>query len=288
MERPQKNKAATHLFFISLFTVMLAQARTPVIAVLDTGLNTQHVGFQNVKIHPRSYNFAGRNPDFDDKHGHGTHIAGILALPNNTPGFEKTPEVELLVMKIFDFENPHADPMDATVRALQTAIEVNVDIINYSAGGKAFDVRERVLLERAIAKGILVVVASGNHRQNCDVHPFFPASYPINGLIRVGNMTPSGDRAPTSNFGDRCVNLFAPGERIQSSFLNGTTGALSGSSQSTAMVSRALALWMNQNPKASRQEAREALAKYLETQSAPMRRLSSANAFLSAQTSLAR
>ncbi len=48
-------------------------------------------------------------------------------------------------------------------------------LINISAGGKYYSQGEEALLRRAIRKGIIVVVASGNHEKDlgkeCDIYP---------------------------------------------------------------------------------------------------------------------
>ena len=48
------------------------------------------------------------------------------------------------------------------MKAINYAIDMKVDVINYSGGGMVSDFRERQAIERANSRGILFVAAAGN------------------------------------------------------------------------------------------------------------------------------
>ena len=61
-----------------------------------------------------------------------------------------------------------------------------------------------------------------------------------------------------SNYG-ACVDWFAPGSGITSSWLNGGTNTISGTSMATPHVTGVAALYLQSNPGASPQAVRDAL-----------------------------
>src|SRR5690606_35904243 len=95
-----------------------------------------------------------------DKHGHGTHVAGIVK--------SIFPDVKILAIKYYNPKASGQANLDATVKALQYAVDQNVDVINYSGGGPEASVEELRVLKAAEAKGILVIAAAGNERSNID------------------------------------------------------------------------------------------------------------------------
>lgn len=76
-----------------------------VIAVLDKGCATEHIDLKDRII--GGYNFTTdyeSDPNnFLDNHGHGTHVAGIIAdSENNTGVIGVAPLAKLLILKVFD------------------------------------------------------------------------------------------------------------------------------------------------------------------------------------------
>ena len=101
--------------------------------------------------------------------------------------------------------------------------------MNLSLGGGA-----NVLLDEAVRKavtdGIVVVVAAGNDGLDSDtaLHNaclYSPAREPQ--AITVGSSTSNDARSIFSNYGT-CVDLFATGSSILSTWLNGGTATLNG------------------------------------------------------------
>lgn len=212
------------------------------IAIIDTGIDPFNSLFKDrlyigkQKATPENYGLdfslhaADQNQPFDE-HGHGTHIAGIIA--------ELAPKAKLHIFKYYNPKASGEENLRSTIQALAFAVEQGVDIINYSSGGPEPSEKEKQLFDLAEKKGILIVSAAGNEGQNIDLkgREFFPASYSNENIITVGAHDESLEPLKTSNYGSTSVDIFAPGKRILSTLPNNRRGYLSGTSQATAFVS---------------------------------------------------
>lgn len=142
-----------------------------VVAVLDTGIDVEHEDFRGRIDLERSRSFTLMN-DLADRHGHGTHVAGIIG-GSGTASHGRyqgiAPGVTLIVMKVVEGDEKFDINVTAAVDA---AIELGVDIINYSGGQRvpfrppwkwSFEVgpRDQAFNDAAEA-GILCVAAAGN------------------------------------------------------------------------------------------------------------------------------
>ena len=88
---------------------------------------------------------------------------------------------------------------------------------------------------------MLFVAASGNNGMDTDVTPCYPASYNLDNVISVGNLTSNGMLHTTSNYGVVSVDLAAPGTYILST-VPGSYGFMSGTSMAAPMVTAAAAM----------------------------------------------
>lgn len=224
-----------------------------VVAVVDTGVDGSHP-YLSGNLYPLEGNFGPENYgiDFtknrvskskpDDKHGHGTHIAGIIK--------SVFPGVKLLVLKYLDPRASEDDNLKASIEALRYAVDHNVDIINYSGGGPAPDDNERQVMKEAERKGILVVAAAGNEQSDIDnkKNGFYPASYGFSNIITVTAHDQNRRVLNSSNYGKNTVDVSAPGSRIKSTVPGGRAGYLTGTSQATAFVSGVAALLKSEFP----------------------------------------
>ena len=223
-----------------------------VVAVIDTGIQGDHP-FIKDNIHvvqgkkdANNYgvDFSGEKVTFApiDAHGHGTHVAGIVK--------SVFPDVKLLALKYYNPKASGQANLDATIKALQYAVDKNVDVINYSGGGPEASVEELRVLKAAEKKGILVIAAAGNERSNIDDkrHAYYPASYGLSNIITVGAHDDALNIIPSSNFGKNSVDIAAPGHRIRSAIPNSAAGYMTGTSQATAFVTGVAALIKSQYP----------------------------------------
>ncbi len=220
-----------------------------IVAVIDTGIDPYHPHLiKNLyapKGTPSSKNYgvdfskgaAFKNRPYD-QHGHGTHVAGIIK--------SIFPDVKILSLKYYNPKASGKENLKSTIAALRYAVDLGVDIINYSSGGPESANEERRILEKAKKKGILVITAAGNEKSNIDLphkkNAYYPASYVLPNILTVMAHTSSLKILKDSNYGRSSVDISAPGQRINSSLPKSRKGYLSGTSQSTAFVSGVAAL----------------------------------------------
>ena len=212
------------------------------VAVLDTGCQTDHPDLKDRII--GGYNFttddSGNPLMFEDYNGHGTHVSGTIAASLNNAGVAGVaPEANLLILKVLGKNG--SGQYEWIIKAIQYAIEQKVDIISMSLGGPS-DVKELhdVIIE-AVNKDILVVCAAGNEgdgKESTD-ELGYPGCY--NEVISVGAVNLDHESSEFTNSNNQ-VDLVAPGEKVISTYINGTYASLSGTSMATPHVSGALAL----------------------------------------------
>jgi subtilisin family serine protease len=213
-----------------------------------------------------------------DYHGHGTHVAGIIAATVDmqsgrggvapkvkVAGFtyyisegnvakneigKKMLETGASLHSVVNSQAIAQLNAQNTTKALLQAVKSGAQIINYSGGGMNPDSEEKAVLEQARDKGILVVVAAGNEHGDMDndVNSYYPCNYHLSNIICVGNINSRGEIPPSSNKGIKFVHVFAPGEDIYSTVPGGGFGKMTGTSQATAFVSGVAALILSQNP----------------------------------------
>lgn len=227
-------------------SVKSAKRTKPIIvAVIDTGISDELKDANFLcKFGHKDFTGLGLN----DTHGHGTHISGLI--DQYAKGLrlgKETTIAGLLNTKanycqvILKFYNPsrfqESGNPKREVEALKYAINIHVDIINFSGGGLAPDPEENELIKKALDMGIKVVVAAGNERteisdpkQRC----YWPACSDPR-LFVVGNLShEGGGRAPSSNYGS-IVNTWEIGTDLLS-LADLTHGAyMTGTSQATAV-----------------------------------------------------
>ncbi len=196
------------------------------------------------------WNFVSNSDDLTDRHGHGTHIAGIVgAVGGNGTGLSGVaPEVSLMILKYYD---PHASEEESianTVNAIDYAVKMGAQIINYSAGGLKPHPLERAAIERARARGVLFVAAAGNESSNSDLRGYYPADYGLSNILSVTAVDPRERVLASSNYGTQTVRLAAPGEEILSTLPGGRYGYMTGTSQATAFASGAAAMLLASDP----------------------------------------
>jgi len=230
-----------------------------IVAVIDTGIDPKHPYLKNniytVSSKPTLTNYGKDfskgskkvNSPFDD-HGHGTHVSGIIK--------SVFPKVKVLSLKYYNKNASGQDNLNSTVEALKYAVENNVDIINYSGGGPEPALEELRVLKKAEKKGILVVAAAGNEESNIDIkqNAYYPASYGLKNIITVTAHDKELKMLRSSNWGQRSVDISAPGYNIKSSLPGLRAGTLTGTSQATAFVTGSAALIMSQYPELSVEE----------------------------------
>lgn len=196
-----------------------------------------------------------------DTHGHGTHIAGIVASTAVAGLAQGTncQRVQIMPLKYYDNSGAGFNNLANTVRAIQYATKNGANIINYSGGGSDPAASEKAAIEDANKKGILFVAAAGNDGHNNDSTPYYPASYGLDNIIGVASLNKQNQLLPSSNYG-KTVQVAAPGLSILSTLPEGKYGTMSGTSQATAFVTGTAALLSNQMKTKSQDDFRKVKA----------------------------
>lgn len=207
--------------FLLFFNLALSEPKSKKlrVVVIDTGVDSKIPQLR--KYIPKEYRDTEAGKDF---HGHGTHVFGLIA--------EKAcDDVEIIPCKAFK-DPPFIDSLEKTIECLKKAVELDADIVNYSAGGYKFEVEELKVLMQLEKKHTIVVVAAGNDGANIDQYQYFPAGYDLSNLVVVGNLAKPQFPAETSNTGTKVV--WEKGVDVSSTGPGNRKLVMSGTSQATA------------------------------------------------------
>lgn len=132
------------------------------IAVIDTGVDHLHpdlFGFGPGGKIVGGYNFVDESKMPVDTNGHGTGVSGIIASDGQLSGI--APKASIFAYKVSDDgENVSSDLI---IKAINKAIEDDVDIINISLGVNKTNSKIDDAVSKATRNGIVVVVAAGNN-----------------------------------------------------------------------------------------------------------------------------
>ncbi|SFT64281.1 Subtilase family protein [Lachnospiraceae bacterium XBD2001] len=160
----------------------LSVERNVVVAVIDTGVDTQDELLQNRLIE-------GLSEDMADANGHGTTMAEIIA--------SQTGE-NVKIMPIAAFDESGTSTVAKVYFAIENAIAANVDVINISASGLG----ESKVLTKAITDaknvGIPVIVAAGNDAS--DSKNYMPGN--VLDAITISATDKEKNFAEYSNYGE--------------------------------------------------------------------------------------
>ena len=200
------------------------------------------------------YDFALNSGKLDDKHGHGTHIAGLIA---GKDGFGVAPGVSLIIAKYFDPKAAANNNLLNTIRSIRYCAARGADIINYSGGGLEPSKLEKEAIASALDKNgrpILFIAAAGNERNNADFKKYYPADYDLPNIISVTAHDENKNVLSSSNYGSQTVDIVAPGRQLLSLMPDGKFGRMTGTSQATAVVTGAAAMMKQKFPDYSTSE----------------------------------
>ena len=211
--------------------------------IIDTGIRATHTQFAGRVI--SGFTAINDGLGTNDGNGHGTHVSGTVG--GSTYGVAKN--VTLVAVRVLDSAGNGTD--SGVIAGIDFVTSDHLAgqpaVANMSLGGGASTALDTAL-NNSINDGVTYAVAAGNENQNaCNVSP---ARVPA--AITVGSTTTTDARSSFSNFGT-CVDIFAPGSSITSSWNTSdtATNTISGTSMATPHVAGVAALFLETNPTAS-------------------------------------
>lgn len=215
-----------------LDTMGLLTGEGTILAILDTGVHSNHLAFraQNKIIRWKNFLPDQQDDNVTDSDGHGTHCAGIAAgiacdLVDSSakvvtfPG-GVAPDTQLVICRVAQTKN------NFNLQAINSALDwliwlqqqnqCKIDVICMSFGRDHFNQEMEHKIENLIKLGTICVAAAGNDGRKEDIK--YPAK--INNVLCIGAHDPFENRAPFSPAG-REMDFLAPGVNIGSPSISG-------------------------------------------------------------------
>jgi subtilisin family serine protease len=211
--------------------------------IIDTGIRATHTQFGGRVI--SGFTAINDGQGTNDCNGHGTHVAGTVG--SSTYGVAKN--VSLVAVRV----------LGCTGSGSTSGVIAGVDwvtsnhtpgtpaVANMSLGGGASTALDNAV-NNSINDGVTYAVAAGNSNANaCNSSPSR-----VPNALTVGSTTNTDARSSFSNFGT-CVDIFAPGSSITSTWSTSdtATNTISGTSMASPHVAGVAALYLSSNPGAS-------------------------------------
>jgi thermitase len=224
--------ALSHIQILKLWQITTGNRET-LVAVLDTGIDQNHEDLSGKVV--VEVNFTDSLTS-SDVHGHGTHIAGIIAADsNNGIGIAGiAPESQLMNVKVAD-DKGRCQAL-TVAKGIIWAVNNGASVINISIELEQPSPELEDAINYAWSQGTVIVAAAGNEGSQSPVYPAF-----YENCIAVTAIKQDDNLAPLSNYGD-WVDIAAPGFNIYSTLPDNSYGYKSGTSFATAYVSGIAAL----------------------------------------------
>jgi subtilisin family serine protease len=217
--------------------------------IIDTGIRTSHSQFGGRAS--VGYDAIGDGQNGQDCNGHGTHVAGTVG--GSTYGVAKS--VRLYAVRVLNCSGSGSNSgVIAGVDWVKNN-HIKPAVANMSLGGGASSALDTAV-SNAITAGVTFGVAAGN--DNVDACNGSPSR--VAAAVTVGSTTSADARSSFSNYGT-CLDIFAPGSSITSSWNTSdtATNTISGTSMATPHVVGVAALYLQNNTTASPATVRNAL-----------------------------
>nr|WP_244299785.1 S8 family serine peptidase [Aquimarina algiphila] len=201
---------------------------------------------------------------------HGTNVAAIIAATrNNNLGMNGVlNSVKIMPVRIV----PRGDEYDKDIaHAIRYAVDNGAKIINMSFG-KEYSLNKKFVsdaIKYATKHDVLLICSAGNESSNADEKEFYPNDYDSNTGLEISNSFISVGASSYSlnkwiltyfsNYGEKNVDIFAPGKDIYTAKPNNKYESDAGTSFSAPLVSGIAALIKSYYPKLKAPEIKQIL-----------------------------
>jgi len=231
--------------------------------IVDTGIYYAHPEFGGRASYGIDVMADSATQRGADCNGHGTHVAGTVG--STTYGVAKN--VSLVAVRVLGCDGSGSfagiiKGMDWVAQNGRLPAVANISI------GPLVPQRSASVdnaTRNLVASGVTVSIAAGNGLANLgvmiDACNGAPGGHPDG--ITVGNSNRYDEKSSSSNYGD-CVDLFAPGSSIKSTWHNTQyaadyTRSISGTSMAAPHVAGVAALYLEQAPQAAPATVKQAI-----------------------------
>ncbi|MEX2618029.1 MAG: S8 family serine peptidase [Alphaproteobacteria bacterium] len=205
------------------------------IGIIDTIVDLEHPALRGRNIARRSFLAAQDKPGVSD---HGTGVAAILIGNGNDGQWNGLlPGASLYAANIFSAtpDGKLKASLGSMMKALDWQVAKNVPVVNISLTGSENRVLS-LLMERASAKGLVIVAAAGNG--GASAKPAYPAAHPnVLAVTAIDQQLAAYDHA---NQGDY-IDFAAPGVGLWTA-MNGGGALQSGTSFAAPFITAAVTL----------------------------------------------
>ncbi len=218
------------------------------VAILDTGIQSKHPDLNGKVVLKKNFS---SSRTVEDRHGHGTHTAGIAsAMTNNARGVAGTGfQVVLMNGKVLN--DAGSGTVSASAKGIIWAADNDAKAINMSYGSSYRSQTEQDAVNYAWGKGVVLVGAAGNSNTTTK---FYPAGH--DNVISVAATDNNDRKASFSNYGN-WVHIASPGVCIASTYKNNSYAYMSGTSMSSPFVAGTAGLVFSLFPSATNAEVRD-------------------------------
>ena len=232
-----------------------------IVAVIDTGIQTDHPDLSANLNLSASYDFFDDDSDPTDGHGHGTQTAGVVAARGGING--TAPGATIMALKVFSSAGSGATT-SMIIRAIDHAIDNGAHVLSLSLGATPIPHNKDNIMAKTVeaaSKNAVVVVSSGN---NGDEIGDTGTPGTSAGAITVGAVDSSNSIASFSSNGPTSdgrikPDIMAPGVLINTTTLSSGYIRNSGTSFSAPFVSGVAALVKHAHPTWTPEQIRRAI-----------------------------
>ena len=251
------------------------------VAVVDDGFRLTHQAirdyiYTNPGEVPGNYQDDDHNGFKDDLHGwdisdndndvsvpkgreemfyHGTYIAGIITeVFTEYFGKDAKKFLKIIPVKVLPDKARNTYMADA-YRGIEYAAGLDADIICCAWAGGVLNAAEKSILDKALAKGIMIIGSAGNFNIEVVNHP---ADYP--GIFCAASVDTSRHKCKFSNYGMR-TDIVAPGDSVYGPhpLADNAFFRESGTSSSAAIIAGCAAILKSVSPRSAAADVFDAL-----------------------------